>query len=179
MKLTTLRTLVAPTSYCEPPLVSQCYAMRNELLHVHVDVNQQSSNSLTNCSTNSCDSGTVLLNYYTCALQIHDKSWWMFMFPCYPAHVCVWSHQFVYVHNVCQQKTTCLLFAAWIIISYWMYFLAEFKAAFTRRHFHAKTEKFVFRSFTRIWWKRICKTKTSESGDLSGDFEKRAMKMLV
>ena len=33
-----------------------------------VDVNQQSSNSLTNCSTNSCDSGTVLLN-----IHVHCK----------------------------------------------------------------------------------------------------------
>ena len=41
-------------------------------VHVHVDVNQQFSNSFTNnCSTKSCDSGTVLFN---CALQIHDRS---------------------------------------------------------------------------------------------------------
>ena len=41
--------------------------MCNELLHAHVDVdvNQQLSNSLTNyCSTDSCDSGTVLQIHY-------------------------------------------------------------------------------------------------------------------
>ena len=91
-------------------LVSQRYAMCNELSHVHVDVNQQSSNSLTNyCSTNSCDSGTVLLNVYCkfmtkvthsfmlILVNVHD-----YLLPCACIHlvtsVCVYTY-------VCQQNT--------------------------------------------------------------------------
>ena len=46
------------------------------------DVNQQSSNSLTNCSTNSCDSGTVLLNVdskFMTKVLILAFCWRMFM----------------------------------------------------------------------------------------------------
>ena len=100
-------------------LVSQCYATNNELSHVHVDVNQQSSNSLTNCSTNSCDSGTVLLNVHVyCKFMtkvtlsvmlflgiIHDS-----LLPC--VCICLVTSVCVCTYNYSsKKKTACLLFA--------------------------------------------------------------------
>ena len=59
-----------------------CAMCNSELLHVHVNVNLQLSNSLANyCSTYSCDSGTVLLNVHckliTEVLILASCSWFL------------------------------------------------------------------------------------------------------
>ena len=77
-------------------LVTQCCEMCNsELLHVHVDVNQQFSNSLTNCSTNSCDSGTVLLNvdckFMTEVLILASCSWFLGLTTRSASSACVFN----------------------------------------------------------------------------------------